>query len=68
MVQTHVAEVAGDGSTEAGLRGLSDRGVGDEVLFLGELVATAGDLDWREERLVGFGIRVILGDDLRKPA
>lgn len=45
MVQTHVAEVAGDGSTGAGLSGLSDRGVGDEVLFLGEPVATAGDLD-----------------------
>lgn len=68
MVQTQVAEVAGDGSTDAGLSGLSDRGVGDAALFLGEPVATAGDRDWREERLVGLGTRVILGEDLRKPA
>lgn len=68
MVQTHVAEVAGEGSTGAGLKGLSDRGAGEAVLFLGEAVPTAGDLGWMGARLVGFGIRVILGEDLRKPA
>lgn len=68
MVQTQVAEVAGDGSAGAGRSGLSDRGIGDAVLFLDEPAATAGDLDWREERLVGFGIRVTLGEDLRNPA
>lgn len=46
MVQTQVAEAAGDGSTGGGLNGLSDRGVGDAVLFLGEPepMPTAGDL------------------------
>lgn len=68
MVHTHVAELAGDGSTGAGLRGLSDRGTGEEVLSLGEPVPAAGDLDCNEERLVGLGIKVILAEDLRKPA
>lgn len=68
MVQTHVAALAGDESRAAD-RGLSDRGPGEAVLFLGEpVVPSAGDLDWNEERLVGFGIKVTLGDDLRKPA
>lgn len=68
MVHTHVAELAGDGSTGAGRRGLSDRGTGELLLSLGEPVPAAGDLDWREERLVGLGIKVILAEDLRKPA
>jgi hypothetical protein len=68
MVHTHVAELAGDGSTGAGLRGLSDRGTGEELLSLGEPVPAAGDLDCNEERFVGFGIKVTLAEDLRKPA
>lgn len=68
MVHTHVAEVAGDGSTGAGLKGLSDRGTGELLLSLGEPVPAAGDLDWNEERLVGLGIKVTLAEDLRKPA
>lgn len=68
IVQTQVAEVVGDGSTGAGRKGLSDRGTGDAVLFLGEPEPTAGDLDLTEERFEGLGIRVTLGEDLRKPA
>lgn len=68
MVQTHVAELAGDGSTGAGLRGLSDRGTGEELLSLGEPVPVAGDLDCNEDRFVGLGIKVTLAEDLRKPA
>lgn len=68
IVQTQVAEVFGDGSTGAGRKGLSDRGTGDAVLFLGEPEPTAGDLDWTEERFEGLGISVTLGEDLRKPA
>lgn len=68
MVQTHVAELAGEGSTAAGLRGLSDRGTGEELLSLGEPVPVAGDLDCKEERFVGLGIKVTLAEDLRKPA
>jgi len=68
MVHTHVAELAGDGSAGAGLRGLSDRGTGEELLSLGEPVPVAGDLDCNEERFVGFGIKVTLAEDLRKPA
>lgn len=45
IVQTHVAEDAGDGSTGAGRRGLSVRGTGDAVLFRGAPLPTAGDLD-----------------------
>lgn len=45
IVQTQVAALAGDGSTGAGRNGLSDRGPGDAVLFLGEPVPTAGGLD-----------------------
>lgn len=68
IVQTHVAALAGVGSAGAGLKGLSDRGVGDALLFLGEPVPMAGDLDWNEERFVGFGIKVTLGEDFKKPA
>lgn len=68
MVQTQVAALAGDGSAGASLRGLSDRGVGDAVLFLGEPVASAGDLDWKDARLIGFGISVTFAEDFRKPA
>lgn len=67
IVQTQVAEVFG-GSAGAGRKGLSDRGTGEAVLFLGEPVAPAGDLDWTEERFEGLGIKVTLGEDLRKPA
>lgn len=67
-MQTQVAEFAGDGSTGAGRSGLSDRGSGDAVLFRGELVPTAVDLDWSDDRLEGFGIKVTFGEDLRKPA
>ncbi|KUI53820.1 hypothetical protein VP1G_10578 [Cytospora mali] len=70
MTQTHVAALASDESTGADRKGLSVRGAGDELLFLGEAVpvAVADDLVWREERFVGFGTRVTLADDLRKPA
>lgn len=69
MVQTHVAVLAGDGSTGGGLRGLSDRGTGDAVvLFRGEPAPSAGDLDCSAEPFVGFGIRVTLGEDFKKPA
>lgn len=68
MVHTHVAELAGDGSTGADLRGLSDRGTGELLLSLGEPVPAAGVLGWTDERLVGLGIKVILAEDLRKPA
>lgn len=68
MVQTHVATVASDGSTGAGRKGLSVRGTGDELLFLDDPFPVAGDFDWNEERFVGFGIRVTLAEDLRKPA
>lgn len=44
IVQTQVAEVFG-GSGGAGRKGLSDRGIGEAVLVLGEPEATAGDLD-----------------------
>lgn len=69
MVHTHVAVLAGDESTGADLRGLSERGAGEAVvLFLGEAVPKAGDLDCNAEPLVGFGIRVTFGEDFRKPA
>lgn len=68
IVQTHVAALASDVSTGAGRKGLSVRGVGDELLFLGEAVPVAADLDWSEERFVGFGIKVTLAEDLRNPA
>lgn len=69
MVHTHVAVLAGDGSTGAGLRGLAERGAGEAVvLFLEEAVPWAGDLDGNAEPLVGFGISVTFGEDLRKPA
>lgn len=45
IVQTQVAELAGEGSTGAGRKGLSDLGTGEAVLCLGEPVPTAGDRD-----------------------
>lgn len=71
MVHTHVAVLAGDGSTGAGRNGLDIRGAGDELfVILGEPfpASVAGDLDWSEERLFGLGMTVTLGEDLRKPA
>lgn len=44
IVQTQVAEVFG-GSAGAGRKGLSDRGIGEALLFLEELEPIAGDLD-----------------------
>lgn len=68
IVQTQVADVVGDGSTDAGREGVLDCGMGDAKLFLGEPEPTAGDLDWSEARFEGLGIKVTLGEDLRKPA
>lgn len=67
IVQTQVAELFGGCSTGAARKGLSDCETGDAVPFLGEPVPTPGDLDWTEERFDGFGIKVTLGEDLRKP-
>jgi hypothetical protein len=65
MVQTHVAVLAGGGSTGGALMGLSVRVTDEELPFPG---ATPGDRDCREDRFVALGISVILADDLRKPA
>lgn len=65
MVHTHVAELTGGASTGGARPGLS-------VLCAGEGVPAPeprpGDRGCRDERFVGLGMSVILGDDLRKPA
>ena len=68
IVQTHVAVLAGVGSIGGGRKGPSDRCEGEDVPFLDESCARAGDLDWMEARFDGFGKTVILADDLRNPA
>jgi hypothetical protein len=65
MVQTQVAVLAGAGSTGGALLGLSVRVAGEEVPLPG---ASPGDRGWSDERFVALGIRVILAEDLRKPA
>ena len=68
MVQTHVAVLAGLGSTGGGLKGPSGRWEGEAVPFLDESCVRPGDLDWMDARFDGFGKSVILADDLRNPA
>jgi hypothetical protein len=67
MVHTHVAVLAGGGSTGDTRGGPSGCWAGEEVLLREGLPARPGDRGWKMARFVGFGIRVILADDLRKP-
>ena len=67
MVQTHVAVLDGGasaGKTRGGPSGCRD---GEEVLFREGPPAGPGERGCTEARLAGFGIRVILAEDLRKP-
>lgn len=68
MVQTHVAVLAGVGSTDAGRKGLSPRCTGEAVLLLVGIAPIAGDLGWKEVRFAGFGIKVTFAEDFKKPA
>lgn len=69
MVQTQVAEVVGAGLAVNAERYLgSEPGTGEAALLLDGLDAAALVRDTRDTRFGAFGIRVILGDDLRKPA
>jgi hypothetical protein len=64
--QIHVALLAGEVSGEGIWNGLSDRDSGEAVAL------REGWLDaprfWRDVRFEGFGKRVILAEDFRKPA
>lgn len=59
MVQTHVAELGGGVSTGGVRKGLSTRCAGEAFPL------RAG---WNDARLLALGTKVILGEDLRKPA
>jgi hypothetical protein len=67
MVQTHVAVLVGGGPAGEPRSGLSARLPGEEVLFREGGPARPGERGCSDERFVGFGISVILADDLRKP-
>lgn len=59
MLQTHVAELGGGVSTGGTRKGLS-------TLCAGEAVPLRDG--WSDARLLVLGTKVILGEDLRKPA
>ena len=67
MGQTHVAVLFGTGSG-GGRQGLSDRCEGEAVPLRRGVVPRAGDRACNDDRLVGFGIKVIFAEDFRKPA
>lgn len=66
--QIHVALLAGVGSEAGRWNGLSVRDNGDDVALLdGECRLVRARFE-TEDRFEGFGTRVILADDFKKPA
>lgn len=67
MVQTHVAGLAGVDSTGGMRSPLSSCRAGDELLLRAGPSPRPEGRGWNEARFVALGIRVTLGEDLRKP-
>lgn len=68
MVQIQVAALVGEGSGVGRWNGLSLRESGDAVALLEGVMRPDIFRFWTEERLDGFGTRVIFAEDFKKPA
>lgn len=66
--QIQVAVLVGEGSAVGKRNGLSVRDRGVAVAFLDGILRLATVRFWVEDRLEGFGTRVILAEDFKKPA
>lgn len=68
MGHIQVALLVGDGSGVGRWNGLSERDSGDAVALLDGVLRLDTFLFWTEDRLEGFGTRVIFEEDFMKPA